>query len=268
MKELGDSGRASEVRDRACVTERVSDTERSQTILSGASRVDNQIYWAKFYLAKTGYVDSSQRGVWTLTEKGRALTELTPQQALQIFNEAQGVIRGGAKQDITQTDAPAEITLNEDASEGYRTELKRILLTLPPEGFERLCQRVLRESGFEQVVVTGKSGDGGIDGRGVLLVNPFVSFRVMFQCKRYKDTVSSGVVRDFRGAMTTSIDKGIIITTGSFTSDAQKEALHDGKIAIELVDGEALIKMLETLELGLKPRKTFDVDAQFFAEFQ
>ena len=143
-----------------------------------------------------------------------------------------------------------------------------ILKSLPPSGFERICQRLLRESGFDQVTVTGKSGDGGIDGHGILQVNPFVSFRVMFQSKRYQGSVAPSQVRDFRGAMMGRADKGIIITTGTFTMEAKKEARRDGVPPIELVDGEKLIEMFEFLELGLKPKKTYDVDYGFFEEFK
>lgn len=109
---------------------------------------------------------------------------------------------------------------------------------------------------------------GGIDGHGILQVNPFVSFKVLFQCKRYSGSVSSSQVRDFRGAMMGRADKGIIITTGTFTPDAKKEAVRDGVPPIELVHGEKLLDMFENLELGLLPRKTFDVDTHFFREFQ
>lgn len=127
---------------------------------------------------------------------------------------------------------------------------------------------MLRESGFQEVTITGRSGDGGIDGIGILQVNPLVSFKVLFQCKKYVGSVTPSEVRDFRGAMTGRADKGIIITTGSFTSDARKEAVRDGAPPIELVDGEKLTTMLETLELGLKPRQTFQVDVGFFDEFR
>jgi restriction system protein len=143
-----------------------------------------------------------------------------------------------------------------------------IIKELSPAGFERLCQRLLRESGFTQVSVTGRSGDGGIDGIGILEVNPFVSFRVLFQCKKYSGSVGASHVRDFRGSMLGRADKGIIITTGSFTQDAQKEALRDGAPPLELVHGEKLLDMFENLELGLIPRKSYDVDESFFSSFK
>lgn len=142
------------------------------------------------------------------------------------------------------------------------------MLKLPPSGFERLSQRIPRLSGFIQVVVSGRTGDGGIDGHGTLQINPLVSFKVLFQCKRYTKAVSSPDVRDFRGAMAGRADKGIIITTGTFTADAKREASRDGVPPIELIDGEKLIDMLRDLELGLKPVTTFEVDEPFFNEFR
>jgi len=116
--------------------------------------------------------------------------------------------------------------------------------------------------------VTGRSGDEGIDGIGVLQVNPLVSFKVLFQCKRYKKEVTPAHVRDFRGAMEGRADKGIIITTGTFTADARREAIRDGAKGIELVDGQKLVGMLEELELGLTPVRAFRVEIDFFNDFR
>jgi restriction system protein len=140
--------------------------------------------------------------------------------------------------------------------------------SLPASGFEKLCQRILREAGFQEVVVTGRSGDQGIDGHGTLQINALVSFKVLFQCKRYKDSVTPSQVRDFRGAMAGRADKGIILTTGSFTAEARREASRDGVHPIELIDGDRLVSMLEGLELGLTAIKAFEIDADFFAAFR
>jgi restriction system protein len=150
----------------------------------------------------------------------------------------------------------------------HRTHLLATLQSLPASGFEQFCRRLLRESGFQDVEVTGRSGDGGIDGIGILQVNPLVSFKVLFQCKRYQGSVTPSQVRDFRGAMQGRADKGIIITTGVFTQDARREAVRDGVPPIELVDGEKLVGMLEDLELGLKPVRAYRVDIEFFKEFK
>jgi restriction system protein len=148
--------------------------------------------------------------------------------------------------------------------------LIELLRELPAPGFERFCQRLLRESGFEEVTVTGRSGDGGIDGIGILQVNSLVSFRVLFQCKKYggSNSVTPSQVRDFRGAMTGRADKGIILTTGSFTSEAKREAVREGAPPIELVDGDKLVAMLEDLELGLLPVRAFQIQRSFFDQFK
>jgi restriction system protein len=142
------------------------------------------------------------------------------------------------------------------------------LRNLPAAGFERFARRLLRESDFEEVTVTGRSGDGGIDGVGILQVNALVSFKVLFQRKKYSGAVTAGHVRDFRGAMQGRADKGIILTTGTFTADVKREAVRDGVPPIELVDAEKLVPMLEKLELGLRPVKAFTIDEGFFEEFE
>ena len=150
----------------------------------------------------------------------------------------------------------------------WSDHLLRRIQTIEPSAFERLCQRMLRESGFTRVEVTGKSGDGGIDGAGVLRVN-LISFQVLFQCKRYKGSVGSEVVRNFRGAMQGRADKGLIITTGTFTAEARREATRDGAPAIDLIDGEALCSLLKDLRLGVEVRpvttEQITVDEAFFA---
>ncbi|YAF96145.1 MAG: restriction endonuclease [Nodularia sp. CChRGM 3473] len=275
LQELGGSGRPSEVRDFIAKRLNISEQERIELLEGGAPRFDNQVAWARFYLVKAGLMDSSKRGVWSLNDNGRAIEVLTFEDALNIFKKIHAEFQRdrNSTAELSQDEeivddslAPNNMTVNDDSS--YRQKLLETLMSLPPSGFERLCQRLLRESGFEQVTVTGRSGDGGIDGHGILQVNPFVSFKVLFQCKRYAGSVSSPQVRDFRGAMMGRAEKGIIITTGTFTPDAQKEAVREGVPPLELVHGEKLLDMFENLELGLIPRKTFDVDIHFFKEFQ
>ena len=197
-----------------------------------------------------------------MTNRGRS-THLSLEQAHEIYFK----IAKNSKAQVPQVLEPPEDTAGH-ALAGYKTQLIEIMLKLPPSGFERLSQRILREAGFTEVTVTGSSGDGGIDGHGTLQINPLVSFKVLFQCKRYTKSVSPSHVRDFRGAMAGRADKGIIITTGSFTTEARREASRDGVPPIELIDGEKLLEMLERLELGLTPVKTFQVDDAFFNEFQ
>lgn len=241
MQELGSSGIAGEVTDRVIERLKIGEAEQEATTTNGQSRVRNQIAWARFYLAKAGLLDASQRGVWTLTEAGRKATlDVDSVHALFKSVHKQFPRKDAIEPDNTVTDNGAEDVEApepeaEAEAEDYRTRLLTVLRSLPPAGFERICQRLLRESGFQQVIVTGRSGDGGIDGHGVLEVNPLVTFKVLFQCKRYGDRpVTPGQVRDFRAMQGRA--EGLILTTGGFTSGARKEATRDGVPPIELVD--------------------------------
>lgn len=262
LKELGGSGSAAEVCDRVIENHCITDDALNEVLPGGQSRIRNQIQWARFYLVKAGLLDASVRGIWSLTKQG---TEgLEENDALPLFKQIAQTFRkkGETKKSKSQPkgmeapDSPPSLSLLE------------VLQNLPPEGFERVCQRLLRESGFQQVTVTGKSGDGGIDGHGVLAINPLVSFNVLFQCKRYSGSVSPAQVRDFRGGMLGRADKGIILTTGTFTSEAKKEARRDGAPPIELVDCEKLVSMFEKLELGVMPKVVYEVDDKFFDEYR
>ena len=268
LRELGGSGSPDEVVERIAADMMLSDEEQNQTVPSGGSRLKTNVAWARFYLVREGLLDSSKRGVWSLTEKGRS-THVTVEQAGEIFSRWVKVFDGQRKSKPTDAEPIAEQVAEASGatSKDYRTEALEVLLALPPYGFERLAQRLLREAGFTQVAVTGKTGDGGIDGYGTLQINHLVSFKVLFQCKRYTKSVSSPQIRDFRGAMAGRADKGIIITTGTFTAEAKREATRDGVPPIELIDGDKLLDMLESLELGLRPVTTFEVDHGFFAEF-
>lgn len=250
LKEKGGSGTTSEIIDRAVEILGLSEAEQNQELESGGSKVRNQAQWARLYLVRGGLLDSSARGVWKVTEKGSQI-DLSQYDFAALFKEVQRRFQEERK--LRKQREDEEVDEVEDAAEDYRLGVLDILRSLPPEGFERLCQRLLRESGFEQVVVTGRSGDGGIDGLGILQVNPFVSFNVLFQCKRYTGSVTPSQIRDFRGAMQGRADKGIIMTTGTFTVEAKKEARRDGAPPIELVDGDDLVKLFEGLEFGLIP---------------
>lgn len=263
LREAGGVMKASEVISKAIDELGIPEEEQSIMLPSGGLRVKNQAFWARLYLAKAGYLASEKRGVWCLTDKGTQLNLVT-------FSP-EDLERRIAKQfqKERQSAKDQNIALPKDGSEAIQGDvLLEILKELPPEGFERLCKRLLVESGFEQVEVTGRSGDSGIDGYGLLKINPFVSFNVLFQCKRYSGSVGSAMIRDFRGAMQGRADKGIMITTGSFTSDAKKEARRDGVPPIELVDGDDLVALFQDLELGVKARKVYDVDQNFFADFR
>jgi restriction system protein len=274
LKELGGSARPGEVYSKVADDLGLSDAARNETRKDGRPAFENETAWARQYLVESGYIDKSRRGVWTLTEKGRSASVLSIAEVNELVREAQRRIRDRSSAAVLQTEEPGcaidETDLAGEDEEGnsYRQRLLDLMASLPPSGFERLCQRLLREAGFEDVTVTGRSGDGGIDGIGVLKINPFVTFKVLFQCKRWKGVVGSSQVRDFRGAMIGRADKGLLLTTASFSTEAHREAVRDGVPPIELISGEQLIELFEQLELGLTPRTTYDIDTEFFKEFQ
>jgi restriction system protein len=270
LKQLGGSAHADEVCTAVADKLNLSDDVLDKQLKNGQSRFENQVHWARFYLSTTGYLDSSGRGIWALTEKGRNAPVFTDTQLREIIQEVQK--RTSKSRTSKSIDTNVEIEDNnsiipDSTNANSREQLLNILKSLPPSGFERICQRLLREAGFEKVQVTGRSGDGGIDGNGVLQLNSFVSFQVLFQCKRYEGNVSASQVRDFRGAMQGRAEKGIIMSTGGFTADAKREATRDGVQPIELVDGEKLVEMFEQLSLGLKPRTIYEIDEEFFKSF-
>ncbi|WP_460596002.1 restriction endonuclease [Geomonas sp. Red276] len=177
--------------------------------------------------------------------------------------------RHKAVDDVTNDDKVQDEIITEVPPESVAKEdLLMVLRGLSPKGFELVCKRLLHESGFEKVTVTGKPHDEGIDGIGILQINPFVSFKVLFQCKRYKGTVSRAEVGDFRNAMIGRADKGIILTTGTFSTDAIREANREGAPPIELVDGEKLVSMFESVKLGVIPQVVYEVDQTFFDQFR
>jgi len=258
LKGLGGSASNEELHD--WVADHLALTPAARDRLHGEGTMTElryRLHWARSYLKAYGAINNSERGVWTLSDAGEKITAADVATIKKTVREKRYEHRKATKV------APGD----DDAEEAvvWTDQLVEALKAMSPAGFERLCQRILRESGFIKVEVTGQSGDGGIDGIGVLRVN-LVSFHVLFQAKRWKGSVGPGVVRDFRGAMVGRADKGLIITTGSFTADARKEATRDGAPAIDLLDGESLCALLKDLKLGVSVRhvEQVEIDEAFF----
>lgn len=213
---------------------------------SSLTEVGYRLAWARTYLKKFGFLENSSRGIWALTDKARASPSFSQKDVVNFVR----ALDKPQNTKITSLDSTG-LELNEE--QGWKEQLSAVLTQkLDPSAFERLVQRLLRESGFIQVEVTGRTGDGGIDGKGIAKIHGFMSFHVLFQCKRYKGSVGSSEIRDFRGAMVGRADKGLFITTGTFTPAAIKEATRDGAPPIDLVDGDELAEKLKEFELGLK----------------
>lgn len=266
MKELGGSGTIREIDDKTI--EILNLTSEVQEIMHGESsktEVEYRLAWTRTYMKKVGILENSSRGVWSLTTKGRELEVINPEVIVQKVREmtflktqdAHGINIEDENMENDGVDIPDEI-------QSWRETLKNILCNLKPDAFERLTQRLLRESGFTQVKVTGKTGDGGIDGMGIVKLNGIISFHMLFQCKRYKGTVSAGEIRDFRGAMQGRADKGLFITTGKFSAPAIEEANRPGATPIDLVDGDELVEKLRELQLGVAPVNDYIIDEAWF----
>lgn len=248
IRAAGGSATIQEIEDG--VSERLNLSEALLSIPhgdTGRTEFQYRLAWVRTYLKKVGALDNSERGVWSITDKGEGFTE---QDALLVFktvNRRRTDQRRSGK--VVKLERDADIVPESDEETWVETLLS-VIGKMHPSAFERLSQRLLRESGFTRVEVTGRPSDGGIDGIGVLRMN-LVSFQVLFQCKRWKGTVGAGAVRDFRGAMVGRADKGLIITTGTFTTEARKEATRDGAPTIDLIDGEALCSLLKERRLGV-----------------
>ena len=267
--QLGGSGSIDEIYEKVAEIEEIDEEILSvphNPEKSNQTEVAYRLAWARTYLRKYGFLENSSRGIWTLTQKAKDEKEVTPSKVLKYVRELD---KNEPIQEKKKADARIELADNEapEEAKAWREELHHLLTQeISPDAFERLTQRLLRESGFVQVEVTGKTGDGGIDGKGIARINGLMSFHVIFQCKKYQGSVSAGAIRDFRGAMVGRADKGLFITTGTFTPAAIKEATRDGAPPVDLVDGENLAEKLKELNLGVKTEmvEKVSLDKQWF----
>ena len=234
---------------------------------SNDTEVEYRLAWTRTYLKKYGLIDNSSRGIWAINPAERNVREVDPGEVVGVVRE-QAKAQRASREVVDSLDQAVE---SPEEVQHWREELHQILTKeLSPDAFERLTKRLLRESGFVQVEVTGRSGDGGIDGKGIVRVSGLLSFHVVFQCKRYQGSVTSSQVRDFRGAMIGRADKGLLITTGSFTRDAVTEATRDGAPPIDLINGDQLADKLKELSLGVSTTEEVvervEVNASWFSQ--
>ncbi len=274
LHQLGSSGRNQEIHDKAVVILQLSEEEIAKPLKpdqSTPTEIAYRLGWARTYLKHYGLLENSQWGVWALTTLGKATTEVDGNDVERVFNEKSKQKKKTEAEPFGSDSERSGDTLP-DADDPslevqWRDTLSTVLKKMDAIAFERLCKRILRESGFIKVENTPAAHDGGIDGWGILPVGDFVTFRVVFQCKRYDGSVGPDVVQKLRGAMPGNADRGLIITTGHFTAGAKKEAAHEHKAPIELVDGEALIDRLKALKLGVSTEMVEEVtiNPEFFA---
>jgi restriction system protein len=259
VAELGGSASIGEIVETVIKREGFSNAQQAVLHNNGPeTEIGYRLAWARTYLKGMGLLTNSTRGVWALTDEQRG------ERVREIW--AAHLIEARKARKARQPDDDGEPGAPEPTAEvSWKEQLLEQLMGMRPDAFERLAQRLLREADFDSVNVTGQSGDGGIDGLGVYRLG-LMSFPVFFQCKRYRGSVGSGAVRDFRGAMAGRGDKGLLITTGSFTADAKKEATRDGAPPIDLIDGDRLCGLLKQYDLGVRTVTRTVIDAAFFGD--
>lgn len=276
VAELGGSASIGEIVETVIKRENFTDAQQAVLHNDGPeTEIGYRLAWARTYLKGMGLLDNSARGVWTLTDEGAALVtnpsaadDQRRERVRALWSAHLAELRKARKARLLREDAEPDPA--EPAEElSWKEQLLGQLMCMRPDAFERLARRLLREADFDSVSVTGQSGDGGIDGLGVYRLG-LVSFPVFFQCKRYRGSVSPSAVRDFRGAMAGRGDKGLLITTGSFTADAKKEATRDGAPPVDLIEGDRLCELLKRYDLGVRTEtrtvEDVTIDPAFFGE--
>ncbi len=274
LKNLGGSGSNDEILDKIIeilsLTNDIVDVPHKDS--SSITELSYQAAWARTYLKKYGAIENSARSVWSIKPDFVQIDRVDPKQIISAIAREKVKNRRASRKALESDEDPIETADQSEESslpdevKPWRTKLAEILQNMEPFGFERLAQRILRECGFTQVEVTKKSGDGGIDGTGKLKINGIFSFNVAFQCKRYSGQVGPGTIRDFRGSLTTDIEKAVMITTGVFTRAAIEEASNPGKQQIDLMDGEELITKIVEYGIGVKEVKSYEIDEEFFSK--
>lgn len=267
LRSLGHTARLDEIDEKVVEQEGFSEDQLSVLHNEGPrSEIEYRLAWARTYLKGMGVLTNTSRGVWETTALGR---EVTVEQIRPLWRDYGVRLRTERRERERTAEAVGADVDPEDESletDGWREVLLQAMFQMSPDGFERLAQRLLRAAGFTNTKVTGRAGDGGIDGAGVYRLS-LVSFPVFFQCKRYRGSVGPEKVRDFRGAMAGRGDKGLLITTGTFTAEARKEATRDGAPPIDLIDGERLCDLLKEHSLGVKTAERVVEDVVVVHEF-
>lgn len=253
VRQIGDSGTVEEIVEKVIDQEGFTEQQQAVQHTDGRmSEIEYRLAWARTHLKAAGALANSKRGVWSTTELGRSMNpDDVMRRYAEHLEESRKRRKAKDRSDSDRIDDDSGTNTVSDETRDWKEQLLARVLSLEPDQFERLSRRLLREAGFISVTVTGQPGDGGIDGIGVYRLS-LVSFPVFFQCKRYRGSVGSRAVRDFRGAMAGRGDKGLLITSGNFTPDAKQEATRDGAPPVDLIDGDRLCDLLKEYELGVK----------------
>lgn len=263
LRELGGSGKNDEINSKAVLILNIADEILDVPHLNSTSlsEINYRLAWARTLLKNYGAITNSARSVWTITPDFSNKKSVDGLYIQKNFHQSSKQKNSTDSFDSQLEESGIEVP---DEVKPWRKKLYDVLINMNPYSFEKLSQRLLRECGFDDVHVTKKSGDGGIDGTGKLRINGIFSFNIAFQCKRYQGSVSAAEIRDFRGSLTTDIEKGVFITTGSFSKPAIEEASNPGKQQIDLIDGEEFITKLAEYGIGVREVKDYEIDEEYF----
>jgi len=261
LKELGGSGSNQQINEKAAAL--CKDAHPGKTIdrarPNGQSELEYHIAWARTYLKDYGLLENIARGAWAIVPGKHDqidADEVVKDRYAKWRNSKTSSgheIRPG---DNESDPGGGEIESKEDTGEAWRNNLLDVLTNLSPDAFERLTQRLLMACNFTDVEVTGKAGDGGIDGTATAKINDLLSFSVVFQCKRYALGNPVGIkdIQAFRGSLMTRAERGLFVTTSYFTKAAREEAMRAGVAPIDLMDADLLTDKLKELNLGVETK--------------
>ena len=264
LKILGGSGSVNEIHDEVVKILKLTDEQTQLMHTDGRTKLDYNLAWARTYLKIYGAIEIKARGIWEITNSFYEKKSISKDDV--VINTRR---INGSKNKLDKNIPETKIEIVEVNQYNWREKLISIIKEMNPYSFEEFTKLILRYMGFEKVTVTQKSNDKGLDGFGIFKINGLITYKVAFQCKRYNNTpISSSEIRDFRGSLSYEYDRGLFITTSTFSPAAKEEANSTGKTFIELIDGENLIEKIAELEIGLKPKKDFEIDFEFYNKFK
>jgi restriction system protein len=265
---------------------KLSDEERTELLPSGKQTTfANRVHWAKTYLKQAGLVESTRRGYFTITQRGRAALAdraaninnayLERFAEFQDFKSRTNEETSSARESADETMATPDESLRQlhrQITSALAAEMLDRVRATPPIFFERLIIELLLAMGYggtseEAGRALGQTGDDGID--GVIDQDPLGVDQIYLQAKRYADgnNVSAAAIRDFYGALNLKkATKGIFVTTSTFTAQAQQTAA-DLSSRIVLIDGSQLARLMIRYNIGCRDQDVLHlkkIDEEFF----
>lgn len=267
----------------------ISDEDRSKMLDSGSQTVfDNRFGWSRTHLKHAGLIVYAKRGVYKITERGLKVLKLQngpfDNSVLMQFSEFVSFIKGESKSEketdndpVTSEDTPSIVIENaiEKINNDLASQLLDMVISLSPIYFERLVLLLLNRMGYggaikNSMILTKASNDEGID--GIIREDKLGFSQIYIQAKRWaKDrTVDRTEIQKFMGALIgQNANKGLFITTATFTRGAINYSSNVSAAKIILIDGEKLTKLMIENNLGVSVETAYElkkIDTDFFEE--